>query len=290
MQPRPWIPLATLLFSATFWGVVWFPLRLLEQHGLAGVWQTLVSYAAALLLILPFLKRGDPWRRDAQDVLLLAAAAGWCNLAFILAVLEGTVVRVLLLFYLSPVWAVLLGRWLLAERLEARSPLLLALAMAGTLLMLWDPEQGFPWPAGQADWLALSAGVTFALSNVLARRLRTFSLAGKTAVTWAGVVSVALLVIGLTGAPLPAVGPEVWGGAGLLGILGFFFATLAVLYGVTHMRVQRSSVILLFEIVAGAVSAAWLAGEGLNWREWVGGLLIIVAGYFMATWNTKGYE
>jgi drug/metabolite transporter (DMT)-like permease len=56
------------------------------------------------------------------------------------------------------------------------------------------------------------------------------------------------------------------------------------------MRVQRSSVILLFEIVAGAVSAAWLAGEGLNWREWVGGLLIIVAGYFMATLNAKGYE
>ena len=46
---------------------------------------------------------------------------------------------------------------------------------------------------------------------------------------------------------------------------------------VTHMPVQRSAVIMLFELVVGAASAWWLAGEVVTLREWIGGMLILSA-------------
>lgn len=281
MQPRYWMPVSSLLYAATFWGLVWYPLRLLEQLGLSGVWQTLVSYTAALVVVLPLLRRREPWRAHRADLAALALAAGWCNLAFILAMLDGQVMRVLLLFYLSPVWAVLFGRWLLGERLSRRSAALLAVALTGAVLMLWRPELRRPWPADPADWLALSAGVGFALSNVMVRRLRAVSIAGKTFSAWIGAVLVSLLALLFLDLPFPDVEVRAWSGAVMVGLGGFFFATFALQFGVTHMPVQRSSVVLLFEIVVGAVSAALLAGEWLSGREWAGGVLIVVAGYAM---------
>lgn len=282
MQPRPWIPVLTLLFSATFWGLVWYPLRALEAMGLSGIWQTLASYATALVIALPLFHRGEPWRRYGVDLFVLALASGWCNLAFVLAMLDGTVVRVLLLFYLSPVWAVLFGRWLLGERISGRFFMLLALAMTGTVLMLWDPALEHPWPSDRADWLALSSGATFALSNVMVRRLRSMSLVAKTLTAWAGVIAVSAGAICLTAPAFPEAPAGAWAGVVLLGVFGFFFATFAVQYGVTHLPVQRSSVVLLFELVVGALSASLLAGEALTTREWLGGLLILGAGYAVA--------
>lgn len=58
--------------------------------------------------------------------------------------------------------------------------------------------------------------------------------------------------------------------------------TSTVLYGVTHMPVYRSAVILLFELVAAAVSAQWLSDEVISGKEWVGGSMIMLAGYLSA--------
>ncbi|MCA1805717.1 MAG: EamA family transporter [Xanthomonadaceae bacterium] len=171
----------SLLLSATLWGLVWYPLRLLETAGLDGLWVSLAAYAAALLTGLPVLWRmargglpAGPW------LYLMALASGWLNVSFILAMLDGTVVRVLLLFFLSPLWSLLLARLLLGERLQRGSVFLMALALTGALVMLWNPTLGWPWPQEPADWLALSSGFAFALTNVLARRLEQVSLGVKT--------------------------------------------------------------------------------------------------------------
>ncbi len=281
------LPVGALLLSATMWGVLWYPLRLLETAGLAGLWSSLVIYGAALLAGLPVLWRfrrglraqGVPQRRL---LVLLALASGWTNIAFILAVLEGNVVRVMLLFFLSPLWTVLLARLLLAERLNRAARLTVLLALSGSLTMLWEPGLGLPWPRDGADWLALSSGFAFALSNVLVRRLQAVPVPLKAVVAWWGVVGLAFLLILAGGVPVPAVAFPVWGAAALIGMLGIVVMTLAVVYGVTHMPAHRSAVILLFELVAGAASAQWLTDEVVQPREWLGGALIVAAAWFSA--------
>jgi drug/metabolite transporter (DMT)-like permease len=57
-----------------------------------------------------------------------------------------------------------------------------------------------------------------------------------------------------------------------------YILTWTAQYGVTFLPVQRSSVIFLLEIVAGAVSAAYLTNEIVTNVEYIGGTLIIFAG------------
>ncbi len=280
-------PVLALLLAATLWGVIWYPLRLLQDAGLAGIWSTLIMYFSATLVgvvivfrhLHEFLRR--PWL-----LLLIALANGWANVAFILAVIDGHVVRVLLLFYLSPVWTVILGSLVLGERLTRFSLITLVVAMAGAAFMLWDPEIGSLWPRDTTDWLAISAGLAFAFSNVFVRMADDIRVRTKTLATWVGVTLTAGLLIVITASPVPAVTGEVLAWAILLGIVFTVVMTLAVQYGVTHMPVQRSAIILLFELVAGAVSAQLLTDELVLPREWLGGVLIIMAAYIAATRQT----
>jgi drug/metabolite transporter (DMT)-like permease len=271
------LPTLGLLYGASFWGFVWYPSRLLEQAGVEGAWLTLVSYAVAFLFMLPFVHW--PWRTIwglRADVTALVLAAGWTNVAFVLAVLEGEVVRVVLLFYLSPVWTALLGRWLLGEPLTRTTGIMLLLGLGGALVMLWDPAIGRV-PLNEADFLAISAGATFALNNVQTRRITRLTVRTKTQIAWLGVILVSAVVVALSRPYLPDASVLAWSGTAALGVGGFMLATLAVMYGVTHMPVQRSSVIMLFELVVGALSAWWLAGEAVGAREWIGGALILAA-------------
>ncbi len=282
------LPVLALLLGAILWGLFWYPLRLLEENGLVGLWATLLIYGAALVVGMPvILKRRYPLVRPRM-LLLLACVSAWCNIAFILAILEGNVVRVTLLFFLSPLWTVILSKWLLDEPLTRAARITLLLALVGALIMLWDSEMGVPWPQGRADWLALSSGFSFALANVLIRKLHDVEIWVKTVCTWWGAVSLAAVWIVVAGVPLPEVEREVVVGALSLGAIGMVVMTLVVLYGVTHMPAHRSAVILLFELVVGAVSAQLLTDEHVTLNEWVGGLLIVLAGWYAARHQIRG--
>lgn len=282
-SPANWLPVMALLFAATFWGGIWYPLRELEAAGLGGLWTTWIIFGTATLVAVVL---AWPRRRELSAhpglLLLLALAGGWMNTAFVLAMLEGNVLRVLLLFYLSPLWSTLLGWWWLGERPTRAGWLTLALATLGAVVMLWNPALGLPWPQGWADWLALSAGLAFSLSNVLVRRLQHLSESLRVFVSVGGVVLVAGAWLWLAGLDFPAVGPAVWGAAMLLGGVGVILAGLTVVYGVSHMPVHRSAVIMLFELVAGAVSSQWLTDEVVTMTEWLGGALIMLGAWFAA--------
>ena len=282
-QDNPLLPVLSLLFSATLWGLVWYPLRLLEEQGLTGLWSAMISYGAILVVFSWVLLRDrQSLTANIVPLVLMGLSAGWCNVAFIMAVLDGNVVRVLLLFYLSPFWAVCLGWFMLDERLDGKSLLVFAVAVTGAVIMLWNEAVGVPWPKDEADWLAVSSGFAFALSNVYVRRTQNVSVLLKSTASWSGVVIVAGSWIMLSQAGLPGVTGGVVLAAVVLGLCGFLVMTLSVLYGVTRMPVHRSAVILLFELVVGAVSALLLTDEVVLLREWIGGAMIVSAAYLAA--------
>ena len=273
----------SILLGASLWGVIWYPLRLLEAGGFSGVWLTLTLYATALVASLPFTYRALPeFTRRPWLLLVLMLAAGWTNIAFVEAVLHGNILRVLLLFYLSPLWAVLMGWIVLRETLSRNALISLLLAMSGALTMLWNPKLGVPWPHGVVDWLALSAGFAFALSNVLVRKLEDISIAAKSLSIWAGVVLVAVPLILLLGSSAPSIAHATFSGAVALGLGGILIMTVLVQYGVTHMPVHRSAVLALIELVAGAVSQQLLTDEVVSAREWAGGALILAGAWLSA--------
>jgi drug/metabolite transporter (DMT)-like permease len=276
--------IACLLFSATLWGLIWYPLRLLNDAGMSGIWSSLIMYLAAAALTIPLLLRQSQNQSTNNKGALfgLALAAGVTNVAFVVALIEGEVMRVMLLFYLSPLWTVLLGRWWLKEKLSGRAILFFCVAMLGSVVMLWNPDIGKPWPRGLSDWFALLAGIAFSFNNVLARKLSAHSMAVKTAATWWGVVFIATAIILIEQSPVPNVSTNVWLSAGLLGWLGIVAMTVAVLYGLARMPVYRSSVIMLFELIVAAIAAWLLTDEAMTTQEWLGGGMILLAAYSVA--------
>lgn len=272
-------PALACALAATLWGLFWYPLRLLEEMGVPGLWASLIIYTIAMLFLFPtFWKKRAEFVNHKLEYVLIGLFAGWTNLAFILAVLEGEIVRVLLLFYLSPIWAIFMAVIILRERLTLIGLCSLVLAMVGAALMLWQPDFDYANGIGLADFYAITAGMAFAVTNIVVRKIGDTPFAVKIGVSWIGVLS--LTVCGLLLAQLPV--PEVSFKAGLLCFfIGFpliLIMTWAAQYGVTYLPIQRSSVIFLLEIVAGAVSAAVWTDEIVRNIEYIGGVLIISAG------------
>src|SRR5471030_1095573 len=116
-RPRSAGPVLALLVNAFVWGVSWWPFRHLQAMGLHPLWATTVIYvlsAAAIALWRPKALR----QVATQPALwLIFIASGTTNATFNWSVSIGDVVRVVLLFYLMPLWAMLLARLILKEPL-----------------------------------------------------------------------------------------------------------------------------------------------------------------------------
>ena len=276
----PAAPVWALLLGASMWGVLWYPYRLLAQAGLDGIWSTLLTYGLAFVAGLALFPRHARTLFPLHPLaLLMAAAIGWSNLCYVLGVLEGQVMRVLLLFYLAPLWTVPIARVLLGERLDRRGLLVMALAFAGAMTMLWDPQLGFPWPAQRAEWLGLVAGLLFALGNVLVRRLDHLSDAAKSVAIWAGVSFAGLAHLWQSDTSATAAWAVAGASWGLVAAIGATLVamSLAIQFGLSRLAANRAIVILLFELVVAAFGAYFLAGERLTAQDWIGGALIVAA-------------
>ena len=272
-----------LLFGATSWGVIWYPYRLMSEAGVSGVAASFYTYSIAVLLgILLYAKH---WRGLAslpKSIIILSLIAGWSNLGYVMAVVHGEVMRVMLLFYLSPLWTLILAHYWLKEPISRIGIFAIVLSLFGAFIMLWQPG-AWPLPNSTSDWLAISAGLCFALTNVITRKSHHLSLRAKSLAVWIGVVVMALIclpfvqpVIGEQFPNLSFFSVTQWLVMCLIAVL-LVAVTLAVQYSVTQMSATRASVIFLFELVVAAVASYYLAHEVMTWNEWLGGGLIIGA-------------
>lgn len=274
------LPIISCLIAATLWGVLWYPLRVLEGMGIPGLWATLIIYLSAFMPMWPsFWKLRHGLRSQFYLFLLLGLFAGWANLAFILAMLDGHVVRVLLLFYLSPIWTLIFGHLFLHEHLSVMARISLLISFIGALVILLPVDSSSLLHLSQVDLIAISAGVAFAAHNVVVRKIGDTSILLKMGSAWIGVIVLTLSGLFLMQIPIPEFSSASLALAILIGSVGMSLMTFTALYGVTHLPVHRSAVIMLFEVFAGAVSAALLTAEVITAREWVGGLLIILAAW-----------
>lgn len=280
MSPRA-LAAAALVLNAFVWGVSWWPFRALQEHGLHPLWATAIIYIFALLCLLTL--KPLAWRGFLQHPMLwwLLLASGLTNVGFNWAVTVGDVVRVVLLFYLMPAWVVLLAWPLLGEKPSAGALLRLALALTGVVIVLKTPASPWPVPESLADWLALIGGFSFALTNVLLRRLnqtpgeaRMLAMFGGGAVM-ATFTAVTGMGLGVVAAP-PAPG-LVWAGLALFISLAFLVGNLALQYGAARLSASATSLIMLSEVVFASLSSVLLGAGELAPRTLLGGGLILLA-------------
>lgn len=277
------MPVAGAISGALVWGLIWYPYRVLQGAGVSGTLATLITFLLAMLcgmILMPGAWRQlHPRFRAGWWAVLLVFSAGLTNFGYVLAVLHGEVMRVLLLFYLAPLWTILFSFWLLGERLNRYGAMVMLLSFCGAVIMLWEPQRGMPLPQNPAEWIGMFAGMAFALSNVVSRRAANLSLQAKSYTVWLGTALLTALLVWWQGGlidRLQAIGMQSWLLLGLLGIV-LFCSTFALQYAIANLSANRAIVLFLFELVVAVISSYFLANETLHLRDWLGALLIVSA-------------
>lgn len=274
------LPIASVLIGALVWGLMWYPFRVLHADGVSGPLATLITYLLAMLcgaFMLPRVWNELP--KVGWWAVGLVLSAGWSNIGYVLAILHGEVMRVVLLFYLAPLWTILFSYWLLDERLNRYGYLVIALSFGGAVVMLWKPQLGLPLPNNLAEWIGLSAGMSFAISNVVSRRAAHLSVEAKSCSVLLGTVLLTVPLFWWQGGmsnQLLAIDAQGWLLLTLLGIV-LCATSFAVQYALAHLPSNRAIILFLFELVVAAASSYFLADEAMRLRDWLGAVLIISA-------------
>jgi len=289
LSPSPALPaVLALTFNAFVWGSSWWPFRRLQLHGLHPLWTTVIVYALAVLVIALVRPRAFAQLLRTPALWLLVLASGVTNAAFNWGVVIGDVVRVVLLFYLMPLWSVLFARLLLDEPLSRAAGLRVVMALSGAAIVLWPEGTSgtLPLPRALPDWLGLIGGLSFALNNVMLRREAHRPEEGRALAMFAGGVLVAgglALTLALQAEvpwpPAPA--PQWLVTAGLLALV-FIASNLALQFGAARLPAHVTAVVMLSEVLFASVSAV-LWGDGrLTAPLLAGGVLIIAAAVLAA--------
>lgn len=286
------LPYLALVFNALVWGLSWWPIRELHALGLHPLWASALFFALCSLAVMLCFPRAVGEVLRSPGLCVLALASGATNTAFNWAVNEGEVVRVVLLFYLMPLWAVFLARWLLNERISKPAAIRVILALLGALLMLrpTDAEgswiSGWPTLQGWADALGIAGGMGFALTNVMLRRQALNSPQARAQAMFVGgwVLPGGLAVVLTAAGSLPGLPAPAWPwiiGAVAQGLV-LLVANLALQYGVARVPVHAAAVVMLTEVVFAALSSVWIGGETLSAPVLAGGALIVSAALLAA--------
>ena len=272
-------PELAIAVSGALWGIYWIPVRYLEARGFGVVWLTLGVFVVGLVLLVPVLVRWPGGRAAfSPRMLVTGLLTGGAFILYSISIALTEVVSAILLFYLSPVWATVLGRLVLAERLTGARLAALALGLGGLWVVLGG-ESGVPLPRNVGDWFALTAGVAWAFGTIRVHQdVAVAPLAHVTALFVGG--TVATLVVAslpfVSAGPMPAVTVEP--AAIIVAVAALSVGSaLGILWAVRIVSPGRAGLLMMMEVITGLASAAAFAGEPFGATQVVGSMLIVAA-------------
>lgn len=279
------LPALALVFNAFVWGVSWWPFRALSERGVHPLWASVIVFMLSLAAIAVW--QPGAWRAFREHAWLwaLALACGMTNVGFNWGVTIGDVVRVVLLFYLMPAWSILLAWPLLGERPTPARLLRMLLALGGVAIVLQDGA-GWPLPRSLPDWLALAGGASFALTNILLRKLAAVPPASRMWAMFGGGAATALAaaVVATAAGIAPAPPAVQWGWTTLVAGLAasFLLSNAALQFGAARLPAHATSLIMLSEVLFASLSAVALGAGSLSSRTLLGACLILAAAAWAA--------
>jgi drug/metabolite transporter (DMT)-like permease len=272
---------AAVALVGAVWGIYWLPLRELQKAGFGGEWATATIFIACLPVAVPLVAVA---RRELKahwrPLVWLAFGNGLAFSLYSNAYAHTSVFNVIFLFYLSPVWSVLIARFWYGERIGIARMACVALGLGGLIAML-SADGGWPIPRNSGDWMALVCGLVWAVTAIAIRRNEQIGAAANTAAFFLGGIAPALFLALLSGtARMPDRAALDAGLLWLLGIgwLGWVPTQLVLFWGVKRISPVRCGILLMTELLSGAATAAWLSGDPLAWPQVLGGAMILTAG------------
>lgn len=280
---------AIVLVTGVFWGVYWIPVRAVADYGLDGAWGTAAITLATVLFLLPFVAKAPQTLLAANRVGVASILFGGAAFAlYSIGFLYGKVALVVLLWFFSPVWSVLIAKFVLRWHVPPLRLVAIAVGLVG-LFTLLGGDGGLPVPGSLGEWMAFAGGLIWAGATA-GMRLKSQVPPAPAAFLFALGAAVTSCLLAPMLEPFPTVAP-----ANLLPAAAIVLLTGGLWWGVTiaglmwatlRLDPARVGILLMTEVSIGALSAALFAGERLSLTEIIGGLLVILCGV-LEVWPTK---
>ena len=278
-----------VLCVGVFWGVYWVPVRAIAALGLNGAWGTGAITLAAMLFLLPFVAGKTHLFRDTGLVGVVSIALGGTAFAlYSIGFLYGKVALVVLLWFFSPVWSVLIAKFILRWQVPKLRLVAIGVGLAGLFIMLGG-EGSVPVPRSLGEWMAFIGGLIWAGATA-GMRLKSRVPPLPAAFVFALGATLTSFAVAPFLEPLPAIAGEdaVWVGITVLATGGLWWglSIAGLMWATIRLDPARVGILLMPEVIFGALTAAIFAGETLSASEMIGGGLVILCGV-LEVWPTK---
>jgi drug/metabolite transporter (DMT)-like permease len=255
-----------LVGASLFWSLAGVLFKYVEWPGLAAAAGRGLIAGTFLLLVC--------WRsvRFTWTPIQLGAALVYtvCTLLFALANKMTTAANAILLQYTAPVWAALLGAWVLRERPTQSDWITVVVVFGGLSLFLYD---GLQIGRLAGIFVALGSGIGFAAMPILMRKQPE----GATIEP----IILGNFCAGLAGLPwllsAPSLPPSGWLALLLLGVVQLGFAYLLYSRAIRHVTALEAVLIPVLEPVLNPLWVMLALGERPSSSALLGGAIVLGA-------------
>ena len=272
-----------IVVSSCAWGLYWLPLRSIEQSGIVGSWSIVLVNACPLLILVPLIFFNlDKLKKYPKPIFFAGIMIGAAFTFYANGLVETSVIRATLLFYLSPIWSTIIGIIWLNERLTIARVISIIVALIGIIFLLYDFRDQETVILNFGDFSSILSGLFWALGASILKKWSNLPIIPLTAIVYFSTTSLSiLLAIVVYKAPIPSlalIGQNfpiafIWSVIVLLPSFCIIFRISQILFP------GRVGILMMSEVAVAVISAKiLLPEEQMIILQWVGALAILLAG------------
>ena len=272
-----------IVVSSCAWGLYWLPLRSIEQSGIVGSWSIVLVNACPLLILVPLIFFNlDKLKKYPKPIFFAGIMIGAAFTFYANGLVETSVIRATLLFYLSPIWSTIIGIIWLNERLTIARVISIIVALIGIIFLLYDFRDQETVILNFGDFSSILSGLFWALGASILKKWSKLPIIPLTAIVYFSTTSLSiLLAIVVYKAPIPSlalIGQNfstafIWSVIVLLPSFCIIFRISQILFP------GRVGILMMSEVAVAVISAKiLLPEEQMVILQWIGALAILLAG------------
>ena len=272
-----------IVVSSCAWGLYWLPLRSIEQSGIVGSWSIVLVNSCPLIILVPLIFFNlDKLKKYPKPIFFAGIMIGAAFTFYANGLVQTSVIRATLLFYLSPIWSTIIGIIWLNERLTIARVISIIVALIGLILLLYDFRNQETAMLNFGDFSSILSGLFWALGASILKKWSKLPIIPLTAIVYFSTTSLSiLLAIIVYKAPIPSlalIGQNfstafIWSVIVLLPSFCIIFRISQILFP------GRVGILMMSEVAVAVISAKiLLPEEQMVILQWIGALAILLAG------------
>ena len=272
-----------IVVSSCAWGLYWLPLRSIEQSGIVGSWSIVLVNACPLIILVPLIFFNlDKLKKYPKPIFFAGIMIGAAFTFYANGLVQTSVIRATLLFYLSPIWSTIIGIIWLNERLTIARVISIIVALIGLILLLYDFRNQETAMLNFGDFSSILSGLFWALGASILKKWSKLPIIPLTAIVYFSTTSLSiLLAIIVYKAPIPSLGligenfstAFIWSVIVLLPSFCIIFRISQILFP------GRVGILMMSEVAVAVISAKiLLPQEQMVILQWIGASAILLAG------------